>query len=326
MEHGSKWYTEEEKQIALILLHLRHAKPPLPNWGRKRKRSAIQDHFPVPLHFTLTPLHHHAAAVASPSCDAQPLTAPSPATPLSFSPTESDEKLNNFRRKPSLPKRKEVYLKTIKDLTESIALLNQEVGNVKGYCDQLKAFNLKLKARKQELINGSKRKCKKANLEFSRSKQTDHVNASVNPSNSMAENEQHKQSESLLQLHMPMPMPNTHYYNQMSGQSQTRNGEGEGVAQFQRVSDHPTTSLQIPSSSSSAALGHVNSNKGPPAIPDLNFTPEEFTQVDPSQPLDERMANKDLSRAMAAQARQRRIQIFRLKNPIRTSKSICSYR
>lgn len=61
---------------------------------------------------------------------------------------------------------------------------------------------------------------------------------------------------------------------------------------------------------------------GPKGVPDLSVSHEEFIQVDSYQPLDVNvtMVNKDLSRAMAAQARQRRIQINRLKNPIGNSK------
>lgn len=84
MRHGcsSKWYTREEKEVAKILLGLQqqeHSEPPSLNWGRKRKRSAIQDVF----------LHHNKTQ-NNPS---------SPDTPLSFLPsTESHQ--NPKKRSP----------------------------------------------------------------------------------------------------------------------------------------------------------------------------------------------------------------------------------
>ncbi|TKY57629.1 hypothetical protein E2542_SST14679 [Spatholobus suberectus] len=321
---GSKWYTEDERHVAQLLLQLRDSKPRPLSWGCTRKRSAIQD-TPPPLVFLQTPLHHGGGA--APSRDTKTVTvpkteAPSPATTLSFSLTESDEKLKRLRKKRYRKKKKEYDLKYIlEDLTKSQASLSEELYNVMLYYDKMKALNLKLKAWKQELINGSKSEYKNPTLEFGGSMQSVHVNGSVNPSNSMAQNEKHKQPQMEMQMpstpHIPLMMPNQ---NQMSEPFQIRNSEGVVI-----VSGHPTTSLQMPFSSSNA-LGHVNGNGGPLALPDLNISPEKITQMDTSQPFHEAMANRDLNRAIAAQARHKRILICRLKNPIGHSRPRYSHR
>ncbi|KAJ1397631.1 hypothetical protein SESBI_31684 [Sesbania bispinosa] len=317
---GSYW-SEREREIGQVLVELHRvclSHRIALTWGCKRRRSAIQDN-PY-LSSLQNSLYSHggangaAAVVAPPSCNSESQTvvkaeASSPATPLSFSPTESDEKPNRSqKRKPSMKRKRENYLTIIEDLTQRKALLNQEIDNVKRHYDRLKAFNLKLKARKQDysLSNGPKSESKNPNLEFGQATPLVHANDSVNTCNSTAENEEQKDQQQHLQIHStphcpPLKSPN---------QNQTF---GPG---------HPTTSLRMPSSSSSA-MGLVDdSNKGP-RLPDLN---EALVHVDSCQPLDATMANKDLGRAMAAQARQRRLQIYRLKKPIGNSKPRISYR
>ncbi|KAK7291244.1 hypothetical protein RIF29_06226 [Crotalaria pallida] len=214
--------------------------------------------------------------------------------------------------------KKEHYLKSIEDLTKSKALLNQEIDNVKRYNEQLKDFNLRLKARKEELMS----EAKKTNLGIGWPMQL--VYATVNSTNSMAENQQQYVTLMLNQTCGPHQICN--------------NNNNEGIAQFHYVSGHHPTTSSLPSSSrinsSSSALGMVNNsnnpnsskNIGPHGNFDLNVTSEELVNVDPCQPLDVNGVNKDLSRVIAAQARQRRIQINRLKNPTgNNSKTRYSY-
>lgn len=96
--------------------------------------------------------------------------------------------------------------------------------------------------------------------------------------------------------------------------------------QFPGVAHHPplilnqsacgvaTTSSGVPSSSSN--------DVGPIGIPDLNLPLEESMTVEFCEPLDMsvNVANRNLSRAMAAQARQNRLHIYRFKNSIGISK------
>ncbi|GAU12271.1 hypothetical protein TSUD_02380 [Trifolium subterraneum] len=256
------------------------------SWGCKKKRSAIQN----------TPSSDGGAAVVPPSSDAGKAQASSPATPLSFPATESDEKTKPSKNKTSLKRKREYYLKMIEDLTKTKDSINQDIENVKRHCEQLKEFNLKLKAREKELlrINGPKVECKNPNLENNCPIQLNHhiIKVSVN---SLAENEEKMKQQIQILNHQ-----NKHNF---------------GLSQI--CNDHPTTSLQVASSS----VGR-NSNMGPLSIPDLNLSIEESVHVEICQPLDEAPSsnnnnnNKDLSKVMAAQARQRRIQIFRLKKPV----------
>ncbi|XP_017435370.1 uncharacterized protein LOC108342162 isoform X3 [Vigna angularis] len=96
--------------------------------------------------------------------------------------------------------------------------------------------------------------------------------------------------------------------------------------QFPGVAHHPplisnqsacgvaTTSSGVPSSSSN--------DVGPIGIPDLNLPLEESMTMEFCEPLDMsvNVANRNLSRAMAAQARQNRLHIYRFKNSIGISK------
>ncbi|XP_058725410.1 uncharacterized protein LOC131596699 [Vicia villosa] len=85
----------------------------------------------------------------------------------------------------------------------------------------------------------------------------------------------------------------------------TSNSTAQNAEQKKQMPNHdannfgpgPTTSFGVASSS----LGRKIDNMGPLSIPDLNFSFE---------------ANIDLSKVRAAQARQRRIQILRLKKPV----------
>lgn len=135
--------------------------------------------------------------------------------------------------------------------------------------------------------------------------QLNHIIKGVNSSKSTAENEDDQKNKQ----QMPPIHHNFGLYQICSN--------GQGIVQFQCASSIPTTSLQV-ATSSTASLGrnNFNSNMGPLTIPDLNLSFEESLHVDNSQPFDEATANLDLSKAMAAEARQRRLQIFRLKKPV----------
>lgn len=142
-------------------------------------------------------------------------------------------------------------------------------------------------------INGPKGEYKNLNLVINQP-----IQVSVNSSNFTVENEE-KMKQQIMEI------PNHHNHSNF------------GLVQFQCASSSSNPTLQVGSSS----LGRNSSNMGPLAIPDLNLSIEESVHVDTCQPLDEATSNNnnnnmDLSKVMAAQARQRRIQIFRLKKPV----------
>ncbi|XP_019436840.1 PREDICTED: uncharacterized protein LOC109343138 [Lupinus angustifolius] len=303
----SNIFSEEEKEVSELLLELHRVildlEVPLISllpftWGCKRIRSSIQYYNPTTALTTCDaiarpPLHHGGAAVSTPF-----EAASSPATPLSLSLTEPDGKVEKpLRGKASLEK---------------------EIDNVKHYSEHLKASNLKFKARKQELSysynSSNKSEAKKPNLGSECPMQFVYAPNQINSPNPMVGNLQYTTQYVALML------------NQTCGPPQICNTES--ITQFQYVSCNHSMPMQVaPSSllssspnSSSAALGLVN-NTSRNGILDLNVSSEEFIHVESCQPLDLNVVNKDLNRVIAAQARQRRIQINKLKNPIGNSQT-----
>ncbi|XP_057435065.1 uncharacterized protein LOC130727827 isoform X2 [Lotus japonicus] len=149
--------TLREKEVAEILVDLpalifkfdRARGFPF-TWGCKKRRSAINVS-PYP-----SPRHHHHHPPPPPPLKAE---VSSPATPLSFSPSESDDNNNNnpsvFRRNVSLKRKREHYLNVAEVITKDNELLQGEIQTVKSYLQRLKDFNSKLKTKKRELIVGS---------------------------------------------------------------------------------------------------------------------------------------------------------------------------
>ena len=93
-----------------------------------------------------------------------------------------------------------------------------------------------------------------------------------------------------------------------------------GESSVQNASSQATTSL--PPTSGNDVLGMASSSldMGTRGIPDLNVSLEESVHVDSCAPLDPVMRERDLMKVMAAQARKKRYQICRLKNPIGINK------
>ncbi|KAJ6708730.1 hypothetical protein OIU74_009944 [Salix koriyanagi] len=80
--------------------------------------------------------------------------ATSPATPLSFFPSELDERPKRLKRKVSTEKRREDLLKIKSQFTRSNEFLRGEIQKATLYHEQLKAINSRWRARKQELTMG----------------------------------------------------------------------------------------------------------------------------------------------------------------------------
>ncbi|XP_044475173.1 uncharacterized protein LOC123203068 [Mangifera indica] len=112
------------------------------SWGRKRRGSSKTDHPSFP------PLGSNSIP------EIETPKALSPATPLSFPPSESDDKFKQSKRKVSLKRKKEELLEELKDLAERKEFFKEEIKNLQGYYDEQKLLNLSLKAKKQMLILG----------------------------------------------------------------------------------------------------------------------------------------------------------------------------
>nr|GMD98422.1 Peptide chain release factor 1 like [Ipomoea batatas] len=81
----------------------------------------------------------------------------SPATPLSFSPSESDEKPVISSRKHSKKRTREEWMKNVDELTQCKEVLIGQLENVRAYYNNQLAYNLKLKAMRQEILSTSQK-------------------------------------------------------------------------------------------------------------------------------------------------------------------------
>lgn len=278
-------YNDDEIEVAGILTELAHLimqrnvdSGARFAWGSKKKRSAAnQKNQPSPASAVVPPPPEPSSSPESERRPSKADATSSPATPLSFSPSESDEKRKHPPAKRKLHKKKEDWYEVLKELTDRREQLKKEVETVSRYYDKLKALNLELKARKEELINTGLKK----------ETPSSRIGQSLNQVTELA-------SSSSKEVH------HTPFITD-------RTVRAMGISK----------DLQIPSSLSSSEFSRSNNSKNngsPQGLPDLNVFPEESSLgLECFQPLDLAMANKNLSRVMASEARRRRIQIYRGK-------------
>ncbi|KAL2241960.1 UNVERIFIED_CONTAM: hypothetical protein Sindi_0314000 [Sesamum indicum] len=315
--------TEDEIIVSQILLDLRNLislSESLSNfnWGCRRRRSCLDaapslpptpSLLPPPVQRTDNGIEAHIKAEEvsleeKPDATAATRTTASPDTPLSFSPSESDEKSKHSSKKTSkkrllqvsfafqflpIPQlypfdiplfltSKQEYIDMIEGLTQRKDLLRGEIENVKKYYNKLKAYNSELKAIKKEVLNTS---CPRKEEE----KQME-TGGGMNPG---VELTQHYRVDMVphQQPYIQDPMgQNFHQYPLF----------GPIATQFY---------------SSNSGFGSVN-HVGPLGI-DLNIPAEEALGVDPSQPLDAGRVIAD-KRARFAEARRKRRGIIKIKN------------
>ncbi|XP_011074686.1 uncharacterized protein LOC105159346 [Sesamum indicum] len=289
--------TEDEIIVSQILLDLRNLislSESLSNfnWGCRRRRSCLDaapslpptpSLLPPPVQRTDNGIEAHIKAEEvsleeKPDATAATRTTASPDTPLSFSPSESDEKSKHSSKKTSKKRSKQEYIDMIEGLTQRKDLLRGEIENVKKYYNKLKAYNSELKAIKKEVLNTS---CPRKEEE----KQME-TGGGMNPG---VELTQHYRVDMVphQQPYIQDPMgQNFHQYPLF----------GPIATQFY---------------SSNSGFGSVN-HVGPLGI-DLNIPAEEALGVDPSQPLDAGRVIAD-KRARFAEARRKRRGIIKIKN------------
>ncbi|XP_034674986.1 uncharacterized protein LOC117906138 [Vitis riparia] len=242
-------------QIPLIIFQAENRNRLLVPWGVRKRRSAIDpDLYQPSVPSSSSP--HLPGTCVGPTCDdddPQAKVEPSsPATPLSFSPSETDGKSKRSKKCVSSKKKKENLLKMVEDLTHQKESLMTEIENVERFYKQLKALNSELKAKKQQL----------------------------NLDTAIAE----ARVESREQDYHQQPLP-----------------------------------LLLHDSAPASAL--VANPMGPRVIPDLNVSPEETLGPELVASLDLNLSialNADttqLNRAAAAQARKKRLQIYKVKKP-----------
>ncbi|XP_048444432.1 uncharacterized protein LOC125479302 isoform X2 [Pyrus x bretschneideri] len=315
--------SDSEIEVAKILINLPHMisefETPLPIplalvWGCKRKRSVLAlkndggastlrrligpDFLSsLPLWASLAPLGPGPLAAMAPPPSPVPNAVKeetsSPDTPLCFEPSESDEKQPDHLRSKLLgQKRKtEEWITIVDELTSKKKLRNQELVNVKRFFEKMDGLTLELKARKEE--------------EEEPCLDTD---ASPEPT------EQLSQSTQLTSVTPPQPAPNQEPYQHpeqvkmpMPMQMQMQIPSPPSVIFYQHQ-------LQQLIMDQTAKNQRREINVGPRGG-NFNLCFKDSIVLNSSQPFDLGLVNKDMIRKRAAEARQKRLEICRVKKP-----------
>ncbi|CAA2963794.1 Hypothetical predicted protein [Olea europaea subsp. europaea] len=272
-------FTEEEIGVAGILLDLGNSVVGSESrhyllWGSKRRRSTRDAPAPAPV--SESPSINGTEIEIEPRVIVE-VPSTSPTTPLSFSPSESDEKSKHSSKK----KTKENYMEVIDGLTKRRDLLKGEVENVRNHYNKLKAYNMKLKSMKEKAL----------------------TTCLINEGSHMGMSSFLNFEMNLAQHYQITAVPHHQPFNL----DQMATGSSSSSSQIRESIHYPF----IPMAPSSNGLEHVN-QVGPVGLPDLNLSPEEAFVVEPSQPLD---VNRDLAgkRARFAEARRLRRGIIKIK-------------
>ncbi|XP_010261281.1 PREDICTED: uncharacterized protein LOC104600136 [Nelumbo nucifera] len=340
-------FDEREKEVAGILCQLRQLilekdssqkgrDSPFyvtPNWGAKRRRSAI-DVSPSPPHPSLfthptpAPLHRPSHNGESPSFRVE---SPSPATPLSFSPGESEKRPPKpFKRKSSKKKTREELLHTVVLLSENLEFLKQEIPKTVAHHNMLLDKNLKLKARKLELEK-LQRKRDEPNHSItitssdSSFKTTERLASSLaskeeedDDDDDEAEEEEEGQlphSQKIEENQLPWPQIEEEERPFTVHQPKPLSDPSTSGSEISRYSQHPCG--RMPPLISTRIGWSISKNLSPIGIVDLNYPAEEALRWD-------FMNSIELDRAaVAALARKKRIEINRAKTSMASLKSRC---
>ncbi|KAJ9186448.1 hypothetical protein P3X46_002020 [Hevea brasiliensis] len=313
-----KFTRNDEIEVAAVLLML----PSLIadglrfslSWGSKKRRScSYETSFQSRVHLQSPPpvpsLHGIGFLLGSafdPEKAAVKVEASSPATPLSFCPSESDEKPKRLKRKASVKKTKEEWLEIMEQYTQSNELLIKEIKQLRHYYEELKASNLWLQAKKQELSLGNVRG-EKPHLELKTSLNLLEV----------------KLGQSTVKASTVVGYEGHHLHLVVDQRSliMDKTANKAGIAESYPFPYDQALSLLPSRSGLSMSMSMIKGDVGPNGIPDLNVSPIE--SVDFAQLVDD---SRTLTKAMAAQARQRRMQICRDKNSNYGSKLRLSHR
>ncbi|XP_009608200.1 uncharacterized protein [Nicotiana tomentosiformis] len=149
-------YNEDEIQVANILLDLPNlfTQKQSPShlsysfsWGTKKRRSN-RNGTDFSSRVNSSSIQGSSNEIETTKIKAE---VTSPATPLSFSPSESDDKSKHSSRKILKRKTREELMDMINQLSQCRESLKGEVENVRNFYNSQKAYNLKLKAMKEQV-------------------------------------------------------------------------------------------------------------------------------------------------------------------------------
>ncbi|XP_073019257.1 uncharacterized protein [Primulina eburnea] len=293
-QHGSLFAsaTDDELLVSQILLELENMFMVSESradfiWGRKKRRSSLVE---ASSYSPEQPSSQPASVqsndkevkVRTPQVKTEEECAAaktsSPTTPLSFFPSESDEKSKHSSKKSSKKRSTEKYNNMIENLVECGDLLRGELEKVRNYYNELKTYNSELKAALK--IQVLKTCPKKADSQME----------TVGFTNLVVDPTQHYQMTMLTHQQPFIADPTAQKFQHSFG---------------------PNTVPKIGSFYN--GLEPVVNQVGPSRIPDLNLSAEEAFGVDTSQPLDVDRALAD-KRARFAEARRMRRGIIKIKS------------
>ncbi|KZV33146.1 hypothetical protein F511_18162 [Dorcoceras hygrometricum] len=272
--------TQEELLVAEILLGLESVIPLARfNWGFRKKRSCLDAAPPAPPSFQIVEedieVRRPLVEAEKEDATAAATATTSPATPLSFSPSESDEKSRRSSKNNSKKRSTAEFIDMIEELTEHGDLLRVKVENARKQYNELKSLNSDLKAMKQVAL-------KTRQIEEGPQREMGRfLNLGMD----------------FIQRDETIMVPHRQPF--VADQTAYKIHDCFGPIITQTYS--PTNGLDS-----------VNS-VGPSGIPDLNLTAEEAFEVDSIQPFDVNREIAD-RRARFAEARRMRRGIIKIKS------------
>ncbi|KAL2895469.1 hypothetical protein RDABS01_011378 [Bienertia sinuspersici] len=151
-DKNTNHYTEDELQVANVLLELRYSIKKL-NPKHKAKAAVMCSSYGFEYNWITRKRRSERGKSPNRKIKAKE-QAPSPKTPLSFSPSETDSTPNK-KTTPLLLRKKELK-KAVKDRVQTQRQLKESIEKVQEYLKTIIAENSALKAKKRELVMGEK--------------------------------------------------------------------------------------------------------------------------------------------------------------------------
>ncbi|XVE56170.1 hypothetical protein DITRI_Ditri03aG0216100 [Diplodiscus trichospermus] len=275
-------------------------------WGAKRKRSTASKQevaatsLPaLKLSPSPSPTSLPSTVVASTSETEAPMgkaLTSSPATPLSFSPSEYDEKPLPSKKKAyvnSLKKKKEQLLEMMAYFTRRNELLQKNIDNKRQFLYQQKAENLELKQKLSQSIS----KAEESRLETIKTQLNQISMETENATTSQGPHPHQQQQQRISSRVFQQPL----IMDQMVCKSNMNNN-----------SQYPYAPMVSWLPSNTGGLSKVHDKVGPHGLLDLNLSAEEAFGFSSSTSTD--LETETRARAAAQARRFRRMQICKSKN------------
>ncbi|XVF63685.1 hypothetical protein PTKIN_Ptkin09bG0106700 [Pterospermum kingtungense] len=285
-------------------------------WGVKRKRStaAKEQVAATTSSPALKPLSSSPPPPSLPYQAEAPMEkvlTSSPATPLSFSPSESDEKLLPSKKKASvnnLKRKKEQLQEMMNDFSRCNELLKRDIEEKKRLLDQQKAENFELKAKKHKLsLNLGKEEEPRLETRQSLNLEIRLAQISAETETSTSQDYHHHQQQQQKQQRVSSTMAYQQQQRFIMDQTAYK-------PEVKKNSQYPFFRTITLLTSNTEGLSNLHDNGGPIGLLDLNVSAGEALGFSSGNLIDEYTAAAAKARTAAqAQARLKRKQILDCK-------------